>query len=110
MSTHRGHENMPTKWSFYRHIVPMCRSYRHFDLSGGAAMPGFCKAATLDDIRQHGHILTPGRYVGAAEVDDGEPFEAKMARLTAASRRQIADAAKLHALIWANLEEIGYGE
>jgi type I restriction enzyme M protein len=38
--------------------------------------PGFCASATLDDIRKHGHVLTPGRYVGAAEVeDDGEPFE-----------------------------------
>ncbi len=71
---------------------------------------GFCKSATLDDIRQHGHILTPGRYVGAADVeDDGEPFEVKMARLTAELRAQTADSAKLDTLIWANLEEIGYG-
>ena len=41
-----------------------------------ADMPGFCKAATLDDIRKHGHVLTPGRYVGAeAAEDDGEPFD-----------------------------------
>jgi type I restriction enzyme M protein len=73
-----------------------------------ADAPGFCKAATLDDIRQHGHILTPGRYVGAAEVeDDGEPFEEKMARLTAELHGQMAEAGRLDALIWANLEEIG---
>jgi type I restriction enzyme M protein len=73
-------------------------------------IPGFCKSATLDDIRQHNHILTPGRYVGAAEVeDDGEPFEEKMARLTAALREQTEQAAKLDKLIWANLEDIGYG-
>ena len=73
-------------------------------------MPGFCKAATLDDIRHHSHILTPGRYVGAAEVeDDGEPFEEKMARLTAELRDQMAEAAKLDKLIWANLKDIGYG-
>jgi type I restriction enzyme M protein len=102
---------MPTKQSFYRHIVPMCRSYRHFDLSGRAAMPGFCKAATLDDIRRHGYILTPGRYVGAAEVEeDSEPFEEKMARLVEELRVQQAEGAKLDALIWANLGEIGYGE
>ena len=72
--------------------------------------PGFCKAATLDDIREHHHILTPGRYVGAAEVeDDGEPFEEKMERLTAELREQAEQARKLDALIWANLEEIGYG-
>lgn len=74
-------------------------------------MSGFCKAATLDDSRQHGHILTPRRYVGAAAVeDDGEPFAEKMARLTAELREQMAEGAKLDALTWANLGEIGYGE
>ncbi len=73
-------------------------------------VPGFCKSATLDDIRHHNHILTPGRYVGAAEVeDDGEPFEEKMARLTAALREQTEKAAKLDQIIWANLEDICYG-
>ncbi len=75
-----------------------------------ADVPGFCKSATLDDIRHHNHILTPGRYVGAAEVeDDGEPFEDKMARLTAELREQTEQAGKLDKLIWANLEDIGYG-
>ena len=73
-------------------------------------MPGFCKSATLDDIRHHNHILTPGRYVGEAEVeDDGEPFEEKMARLTTALREQGVQAEKLDQVIWANLEDIGYG-
>ena len=73
-------------------------------------IPGFCKSATLDDIRHHGYILTPGRYVGAAEVeDDGEPFEQKMARLTAELKKQQAEAARLDKLIWANLKDIGYG-
>ena len=72
--------------------------------------PGFCRSATLEDIRHHGHILTPGRYVGAAKVeDDGEPFEEKMARLTAALREQSTQAEKLDQIIWANLEDIGYG-
>ena len=40
---------------------------------------GFCKSATLEEIRKHGCVLTPGRYVGAeAQEDDGEPFEEKM--------------------------------
>jgi type I restriction enzyme M protein len=74
-------------------------------------VPGFCRAATLNDLRAHNHILTPGRYVGAAEVeDDGEPFEEKMERLTAELRDQMAQAAKLDGLLWANLEEIGYGK
>ncbi len=75
-----------------------------------ADVPGFCKAATLDEIRKHGHVLTPGRYVGAEAVeDDGEPFEEKMARLSATLRQQQAEAAKLDAAIAANLKELGYG-
>src|SRR5271166_2135254 len=59
------------------------------DKSAGeyADVPGFCKAAKLDDIRKHGHVLTPGRYVGAeAAEDDEEPFEEKMKRLTSTLR------------------------
>jgi type I restriction enzyme M protein len=75
-----------------------------------ADIPGFCKSATLDDIRKHGHVLTPGRYVGAeAQADDGEPFDEKMKRLTATLREQQAEAAKLDAAIAANLKELGYG-
>ncbi len=75
-----------------------------------ADVPGFCKRATLDEIRKHGHVLTPGRYVGAEAVeDDGEPFEEKMKRLTATLREQQAEAAKLDAAIAANLKELGYG-
>jgi len=71
---------------------------------------GFCKSATLEEIRRHGHVLTPGRYVGAVAVpDDGEPFEEKMARLVAQLREQQAEAAKLDAAIAANPKEMGYG-
>jgi len=75
-----------------------------------ADVPGFCKSATLDDIRKHGHVLTPGRYVGAeaAEKDD-ESFEEKMQRLTATLGEQRDEAAKLDAAIAANLTELGYG-
>ncbi len=73
-------------------------------------VPGFCNSATLEDIRHHNHILTPGRYVGAEAIeDDGEPFEEKMARLTAALREQTEQADKLDKIVWANLEDIGYG-
>ena len=75
-----------------------------------ADVPGFCKSATLEEVRKHGHVLTPGRYVGAeAQEDDGEPFEEKMKRLTATLREQQAEAAKLDAAIAANLKELGYG-
>jgi type I restriction enzyme M protein len=71
---------------------------------------GFCKSATLEEIRKHSHVLTPGRYVGVeAQEDDGEPFEEKMQRLTATLREQQAEAAKLDASIAANLKELGYG-
>ena len=74
-----------------------------------ADVPGFCKAATLDDIRKHGHVLTPGRYVGAAAVeDDGEPFAEKMERLTAELAAHFADAARLDAEIRTNLARFGY--
>ena len=73
-------------------------------------IPGFCKSVTIEEIRKHGHVLTPGRYVGAqAQEDDGEPFEEKMRRLTATLRQQQTEATKLDAAIAANLKELGYG-
>jgi len=73
-------------------------------------VPGFCKAAKLDEIRKHGHVLTPGRYVGAEVTeDDGEPFEQKMQRLAATLRQQQAVAAKIDAAIATSLKELGYG-
>jgi type I restriction enzyme M protein len=76
-----------------------------------ADLPGFCKSAPLDDVRKHGHVLTPGRYVGAeAQEDDGEPFAEKMQRLAAQLREQQAEAAKLDATIAANLRELGFWE
>jgi len=73
-------------------------------------VPGFCKSATIEDIRAHGYVLTPGRYVGAApQEEDDEPFQEKMQRLVAQLREQQAEAAKLDAAIAANLKELGYG-
>jgi type I restriction enzyme M protein len=83
------------------------------DKSAGAYadVAGFSKAAKLDDMRKHGHVLSPGRYVGAGEVeDDGELFEDKMKRLAATLRGQNAEALKLDGAITANLKELGYGE
>ena len=74
-----------------------------------ADAPGFCKSATLEEIRRHGHVLTPGRYVGAEpQPDDGEPFEEKMARLTAQWREQLAQAQRLDAAIEENLRGLGF--
>ena len=71
---------------------------------------GFCKSASIDEVRSHGHVLTPGRYVGAAEVEgDGEPFDDKMRRLVATLREQQSEAALLDAKIEVALRELGYG-
>ncbi|MES1191375.1 MAG: class I SAM-dependent DNA methyltransferase [Steroidobacter sp.] len=73
-------------------------------------IPGFCKSATLEEIKAHGYVLTPGRYVGAEEVeDDGEPFEEKMKRLVAELNSQFEESAKLEVVIKANLKGLGYG-
>jgi type I restriction enzyme M protein len=73
-------------------------------------VPGYCKAATLDDIRTYGHALTPGRYVGAAAAqEDDEPFEEKVARLAAKLLEQQKKGAKLDAAIATNLREFRYG-
>jgi type I restriction enzyme M protein len=61
----------------------------------------------LEEIRKHDYVLTPGRYVGAPEVeDDGEPFEQKMKRLTATLEEQFAESAKLEKAIRKNLDLI----
>ena len=74
-----------------------------------ADVPGFCKAASLEEVRKHGHVLTPGRYVGAApQEEDREPFEDKMKRLVAQLRGQQDEAAELDAAIAANLEALGF--
>jgi len=85
---------------------------------GGAAgpapykdIPGFCRSATLDEIRKHGHVLTPGRYVGAeAQDEDDEAFDAKMKRLTAQLGEQMARGAALDAVIREKLGALGYGQ
>ena len=75
-----------------------------------ADVAGFSKSATTAEIASHGHVLTPGRYVGAEEVeDDGDPFEEKMPRLVAELHAQFAESAKLEQAIKANLRGLGYG-
>ena len=73
--------------------------------------PGWWKSATIERIREHGYVLTPGRYVGAEEVeDDGVPFEEKMAELTARLYEQFDEARRLEAEIKKNLKVLGYEE
>jgi type I restriction enzyme M protein len=73
-------------------------------------VPGFCRSATTDEIAARGYVLTPGRYVGAEDIEDeDEPFAEKIARLTQMLGEQFAESAKLEATIRHNLKELGYG-
>ena len=70
-------------------------------------VPGFCKAASLDEVREHRHILTPGRYVGAADdIDDGTPFAERFGLLAAQLESQFAKADILTAQIRTALSRV----
>ena len=72
-------------------------------------VPGFCRSVAIEEVAEHRYVLTPGRYVGAEEVeDDGEPFEEKMERLTAELSGQFRESERLVGEIKASLEDIGY--
>ncbi|MGF1904735.1 type I restriction-modification system subunit M [Aliivibrio salmonicida] len=72
---------------------------------------GYCKSATIDEIKANDYVLTPGRYVGAAEIeDDGIPFETKMRELSQTLYSQMNQAEALDKAIRMNLEALGYGE
>ena len=74
-----------------------------------ADIPGFCKSTALGEVRTHGHVLTPGRYVGVeAPEDDGEPFADKMKRLVGELQKQQAEGARLDAAITQNLKALGF--
>jgi type I restriction enzyme M protein len=72
---------------------------------------GFCKSSKLDEVRERGYVLTPGRYVGArAEEDDGEPVEKKMKRLTAKLEEQFAESTSLEKDIRQALKQLSFEE
>ncbi|EIC20148.1 class I SAM-dependent DNA methyltransferase [Thiorhodovibrio frisius] len=92
-------------------VARIARTYHAWrgepDASDYADEPGFCKSATLEEIRGHGHVLTPGRYVGAAAVeDDGVPFPEKFAELRAKLETQLAEGEKLGAVIREKLDGV----
>jgi type I restriction-modification system DNA methylase subunit/very-short-patch-repair endonuclease len=97
-------------------IAQITRTYHAWRSEGDAYgtyedQPGFCGTATLKEIKEHGYVLTPGRYVGTEAVeDDGIPFEEKMAELTAALYEQMAESVQLDDAIRANMEALGYGQ
>jgi type I restriction enzyme M protein len=105
----RTHRDLPDG-----EIARIAKTYHAWRGEKGAGkyanVPGFCKSAPTDEIKGHGYVLTPGRYVGAEELeDDGEPFEEKMKRLTAKLQEQFAEGAKLEKAILSNLRGLGYG-
>ena len=72
-------------------------------------VPGFCKAVSLEEIRGHNHVLTPGRYVGAVEVEaDDVPFEERFAALKETLAEQFAESEELNAIIQVKLEEVSH--
>ncbi|MBT9555750.1 MAG: SAM-dependent DNA methyltransferase [Myxococcales bacterium] len=93
-------------------VARIADTYHAWRTAGGRYedVAGFCKSSTLEEIQGHDFVLTPGRYVGAEEVeDDGEVFAEKMARLTRELSGQMAEGVKLDAAIRAALGGIGYG-
>jgi type I restriction enzyme M protein len=105
--TDRTHKTLRTE-----DIAQIAGAYHAWRIKDGeyADVPGFCKAAALDEVRKHGHVLTPGRYVGTEELeDDGEPFEDRMSRLTSLLHEQQVESLRLDADITDALRKIGYG-
>ncbi|MFT6990696.1 MAG: type I restriction enzyme M protein [Paraglaciecola sp.] len=93
------------------HIAQTYHAWRGEDKEGAYEdVAGYCKSATLDDIKANDYALTPGRYVGAADIeDDGIPFEKKMAELSQTLFKQMAEGEELDEAIRQNLKELGYG-
>jgi type I restriction enzyme M protein len=92
-------------------IDKITRAYHAWRGEGDAGaykdVPGFCKSATLDEIKGHGYVLTPGRYVGAAEADEDDvPFADRFAALKVKLEEQFAEANLLTATIRQKLEGV----
>ena len=90
-------------------VADTYHAWRRRDAGDYTDAPGFCKSATVEEVRRHGHVLTPGRYVGTGPTeDDGEPFGEKMARLTAQWQGHQAEGERVDAAIAANLAALGF--
>ena len=92
-------------------IAKITDAYHNFKTQNNkyVDVPGFCKVATTDEIKEHDYVLTPGRYVGSEELEeDDEAFEEKMQRLNAELKEQFAKSHELEAKIKENLAKIGY--
>lgn len=104
MITRRNREFSPED------IASVASLYHNFKTQNGEYqdVAGFAKIATLDEIKEHDYVLTPGRYVGSEAVeDDDEAFAEKMERLTAELNEQFAKSHELEEKIKESLEVIG---
>ena len=105
MVNRRNKEFMPED------IAKIAGTYHAWRGEGGIYedLPGFCKAAKIDEVRTNNYVLMPGRYVGTEEIeDDGIPFEEKMNALTTQLAEQFARGNELQQRIRENLKGIGY--
>lgn len=105
-------ENRTLKVLTEADIARVTGTYHAWREKGGAYAdePGFCKSVATADIALQSHVLTPGRYVGAAEAEeDDESFDTKMQRLTGTLREQMALGVKLDERIRIALAGTGYG-
>ena len=95
-------------------IAGIAKTYHDWRSESGDTyedIAGYCKSASLEEIQKHDYVLTPGRYVGAAAIeDDGIPFETKMTELSQTLYAQMEESAKLDEVIRKNLEGLGYGK
>ncbi|MFN3181063.1 MAG: type I restriction-modification system subunit M [Nannocystaceae bacterium] len=92
-------------------VAKVADAYHTWRSGGGAYedVAGFCKSAVLEEIGGHDYVLTPGRYVGAEDVDeDDEPFETKITRLSNQLWKQMEEAATLDSRIRAQLGRLGH--
>ena len=91
-------------------IADTYHAWRGTETSAGqqyADVPGFCRAVSTTEIAEHGYVLTPGRYVGSEEVeDDGEPLEARIARLSAEIRDGFKKREELQATVLDALDSL----
>lgn len=106
MITRRNRELTPED------IAKVASAYHNFKTQNGEYedVPGFAKVATLDEIKEHDFVLTPGRYVGSEEVEeDDEAFTEKMERLATELNNQFAKSHELEEKIKENLQRIDHG-
>lgn len=89
-------------------IEQIAAVYRQYRRKGSPeAIPGFCRAASVDEVREHNYALTPGRYVGSEDSDDeDEPFEEKFPKLLKQLKEQFAESHRLEQQILSGLHQI----